>query len=78
MSGKPTSCNGIVPITNTPLLLQGVLGVQGRRTVLPYALGGRIARLRSSDILVILEAAIAIVDSTEDDELTVQKHRSQQ
>jgi hypothetical protein len=78
MSGIPT-CNGMEPITNTPLLLQGVLGVRERRTVLPYApLGGRIERLRTSDVLAILEAAIAIVDSTDEDEPTVQRTRSEQ
>jgi hypothetical protein len=72
MSWKPTTtCNGDVPSTNTPPLLQGVLGLhRGRSTVMPSALGGRrIARL---DILAILEAAIALVDSAEDDEITLQ------
>jgi hypothetical protein len=79
MSGTPT-CNGIEPsIPNTPLLLQVVLGVQGRRTALPYApLGGRTVRQRSSNVLAILDAAIALVDSTEEDELTVQRAPSEE
>jgi hypothetical protein len=69
MSWKPT-CNGDGPTINTRPLLSGVLGVQG--TVMPYAMGAgrRIpgARLRSSsDVLDILEAALAII---EDDDST--------
>jgi hypothetical protein len=78
MSCRPTY-NADSPSTNTPPTLQGVLGAQGRRTVLPYALGGlsldssaRIVRPRASDVLGILEAALAIVDSIEEDEPTVQ------
>lgn len=76
MSPKPTCNDGDIPSTTiTPLLLQGVLGGQGRRTLMPSALGGgRRARLRSSDILVILEAAIALVDSTEEDEPSTVLH----
>jgi hypothetical protein len=69
MSWKPT-CNSDGPTINALPLLSGVLGVQGR-TVMPYDMGAgrRIpgARLRSSDVLDILEAALAII---EDDDST--------
>jgi hypothetical protein len=64
MSWNPT-CNGDVPTTNTPPLSPGVLGVQGRRRA---RRARRTTRLRSSDVLVILTAALAVSNDSIDDD----------